>query len=186
MFRLAGFFGSAFVLAVALGAAYWYGGEAREKKIRLSLLQQQDTLNKKANEVSQQRQDTENKVVSNFVSDITGAAKTVQVITKEIPVYVPQKSNDSCAIPLGFVSLYDKATIAANGDADQDSAPFSDQPSPPKAGDTVPVPEWIEQRSGMSLRDIEAVHAKNMQAFTQLRSMYVAMRTWANNSCYAP
>lgn len=107
-----------------------------------------------------------------------------KTITKEIPVYVSTQADAACTVPLGFVSVYDRANSAPS-DAQGDTARATDAASASDA-DAVRAPEWIAEPSGLPLSRIAEVNAANAAEYKALAARHAGLVEWAGKSCYLP
>lgn len=107
-----------------------------------------------------------------------------KTITKEVPVYVPQESDAACTVPLGFVSVYDRANSAPSN-AQGDTTAGTDATST-SAADPVPAPDWIAEPSGVPLIRIAQVNAANASEYKALQARHAGLTEWVATSCYLP
>lgn len=107
-------------------------------------------------------------------------------ITKEIPVYVPQESDAACTVPLGFVSVYDRAILDPDDGAQAQATAAGADAGTARTADAVQVPEWIKEPSGVPLTAVLRVNQVNARSYELLQAQYLGLRDWASTQCYAP
>lgn len=76
----------------------------------------QSNLDEKAEQVRREDSVAEQIIVTEFVEVEKKVYLKGETIIKEIPVYVSSQASAACTLPLGFVSLYDRASAGAGGD----------------------------------------------------------------------
>lgn len=172
--------------AIAAGFLVWFCGYVMgQSDLKDDLHNLQEEINRKNAQLAEKNKHKEVVIVTETVEVIKEVKVKGDTIIKEVKVYVPQESDDSCTVPLGFVSVYDTAIRAGNAAQAKEATTGADARAP-AAGDTVPAPDWIAEPSGVPLSAIATVNAQNAAAFGELRARYLGLREWAQTQCYGP
>lgn len=118
---------------LAAGALYWVGAKihgsiydagyaAKSEEIRLA----QSQLDSQRDAVKTE----DHKVERNIVTDYVEVEKKVfikgETIIREIPIYVPSEASNGCVLPLGFISMFDRANQWAGSNDSQEDAAAAD------------------------------------------------------------
>ena len=172
-------------LAVMATVAAWSKGHsmgytAHEKEVRDAALQgAKDAADRKAENAQ-----TETKTITEYVEVERVVTVKGDTIIKEVPVYVTQKSDAACTVPLGFVSLYDRAILA--GQDGQKDTPGHTDASAPSPAPAVPAADWTDLPSGVPLSQVASTAVENTTAYHQLAARFSALNEWIDTQCYAP
>lgn len=106
------------------------------------------------------------RVVTQYVDRVQVVRVAGETITREIPVYVTQKADAACAVPVGFLRIHDAAAAnQAPGDATGD-------PDAPAAG--------------ITLSGIAGTLAHNYTQYHLLAAQLTAAQDYIRTSCYGP
>ncbi|NJB79785.1 hypothetical protein [Xanthomonas arboricola] len=115
------------LIAVLVGGCVW-----QERRVSAAHTERKQALDAKAAAIAERdsaRAST--KTVVEYVDRVQIVREAGATITREIPIYVTQKSDAACAIPAGFVRLHD---VAATGNP---AGPPTGDPDAPAAGVTL-------------------------------------------------
>lgn len=173
----------ALLAGVLTSGGYVAGYAKAQSDTRAKLSDMQDELNEKARLLREIDSKKETVIVTETVEVIKEVKVKGDTIIKEVPVYVTKEADSACTVPLGFVSVHDRAIHSGNAAQAQAAAPAADAGAPEPQ---EPVPQWRNEPSGVPLSEVAAVSAHNATAFGQLKSMYLGLRQWATTQCYGP
>lgn len=174
------------VLVLALGAyaARESGVSAGEKRVQALWDADKAQRSKDAGKINGEAKAAEPVIIEKVVTVEKKVYVKGETIIKEIPVYVTAEADAACTVPLGFVSLYDRANSAAE-DA-QGHATAGADAGRAAAADAVQPPEWAAEPSGVRLSRIAAVNTANATAYHRLAARHAGLVEWIGKSCYLP
>lgn len=104
-------------------------------------------------------------VVTRYVDRIQIIQQAAKVITREVPVYVTQKADAGCTVPIGFVRIHD---AAAAGTAPQPAPGDPDAPA-----------------TGVTLSGIAGTVADNYATCHVIREQLIGLQDWARKEATA-
>ena len=164
---------AAIVLLALLGAII--GGAAWQEH-RVSVAQQQRDANARdLADMTQARIDAlveagmaraDVQVVTRYVDRVEYIQQAAKIITREVPVYVTQKADAACTVPVGFVRIHD---AAATGTAPPAAARDPDAPA-----------------AGVTLSGIAGTVADNYAICHAIRAQLIGLQEWARKETGDP
>ena len=171
------------VIALVDGNGYKRG----RAEVQLANSKEQATLQQRADGIREASSATTTNILNERKVEVETIYVQGEAFIKEVPIYVPAKTDGACTVPYGAVSMFDRPILAANGQPSEALSAGGSDDGSPAAGDALPISEWIEQPSGVQLSDMAKVNTANAKAFADLRSMYLKLRKWNQESgCYMP
>lgn len=106
------------------------------------------------------------RTVTQYVDRVEVIREAGKVITKEIPVYVTQKADAACTLPVGFVRIHDAAATAT---APQPTAGDPDAPA-----------------TGLTLSGVADTISDNYADYHKLAAQVIGLQDYILHACPAP
>lgn len=149
--------GAVLAVALALSATGWVNGAAHVQSLwdaeRARLATARDRIAVRQAEAT-------TRVITRYVDRVQTVREAAQTITKEIPVYVTKDDDARCAVPAGFVRLWN----AANRGSDPGTAGGPDA----SAGAVV-------------LSDVAAQHAGEAEQCRATEEQLIGLQDWVRS-----
>ncbi|UII65660.1 hypothetical protein [Xanthomonas translucens] len=144
------------LLAAISGGAIWQ--EQRVSTAQKERDAAQDALSSAQSVAVSEKVTT--KVVTQYVDRVQVVREVGATITREVPVYVTEKADAACPVPVGFVRLHD---AAAEGRVPDPTAEDPDAPA-----------------EGVALSAVADTVSGNYTACHENAEQLIALQTWVN------
>ena len=158
----------ALMAAIGFGAAWQQSRIDAAKAETLATEEKLSAAQAERDTALQERDDARQatRIVTQYVDRVEIVRVAGQTITREIPVYVTEKADSACTVPVGFVRIHN---AAAENEIPGDPAGDIDAPAP-----------------GVTLSSVADTVTFNYTQYHALAQQLIAAHEYIRASCYTP